>query len=352
MLLTLTTLITYIGVLFIDDASEDAHRLVLTLPTLRLFFVLKTARRVVFAMVPLRTYIGSALALMLIIMYIYAILGVTIFEGQLERVGDPTHRIRVTCFDTIPSAMLTLAQILNGEAWYEVMYAVLNSQHSIYYFVYFVSFVLMETLMLTNLLVGVVLDSTLLFNMNEEETLQERVQHGDQIMELNELEGTYKQVMQERHTDDRSTGAFSGKVNLNSGTASPSCRETVPDEVSNGLFSPNVSFAHVSPSLQLTLKEPGCTFQRPSLLPQLTLKSMIDKANSCQLHTNSTPTPLQLHSYSTPTPLQLHSNSNSTPTPLQLHFFLCRTSRRHASGRIGLSPRHAGLGTSAGGSLL
>ena len=149
MLLTLTTLITYIGVLFIDDASEDAHRLVLTLPTLRLFFVLKTARRVVFAMVPLRTYIGSALALMLIIMYIYAILGVTIFEGQLERVGDPTHRIRVTCFDTIPSAMLTLAQILNGEAWYEVMYAVLNSQHSMYYFVYFVSFVLMETLMLT-----------------------------------------------------------------------------------------------------------------------------------------------------------------------------------------------------------
>ncbi|KAL1515618.1 hypothetical protein AB1Y20_002237 [Prymnesium parvum] len=195
-----STLAVFVTTYLLDDEwGNDARRLGLVLPTVRLFFVLHTARRVVFAMVPLRTYIGSALFLVLIIMWVYAIVGVTMFEGELASVADPAHRVRLTCFDSIPSAMLTLAQILNGEAWNEVMYAVINAHHSIYWLSYFVSFVIIETLMLTNLLVGVVLDSTTWFSMNTEDvTLQEHVGHGQKISELDELEGTYMNIVRER----------------------------------------------------------------------------------------------------------------------------------------------------------
>ena len=46
--------------------EKDFHRVLLVAPTLRLFFVLKSARRIIFVLVPLRTYLISVMVLMLV----------------------------------------------------------------------------------------------------------------------------------------------------------------------------------------------------------------------------------------------------------------------------------------------
>ena len=63
--------------------------LALIVPTLRLFFVLKNTRRVVFVFVPLLPYIASVCGLMLAFVYFMAVLGLTMFEDVLkEALGD------------------------------------------------------------------------------------------------------------------------------------------------------------------------------------------------------------------------------------------------------------------------
>ena len=49
----------------------------------------------------------------------------------------------------------------------QVMYTIMNGKHSFYWSTYFMLYVLLQTLMLTNLLVGVVLDACEWFDMNE-----------------------------------------------------------------------------------------------------------------------------------------------------------------------------------------
>ena len=54
------------------QAERDFHRVLLVIPTLRLFFVLKTARRIIFVLVPLRMYLSSVLVLMLMFNFMAA----------------------------------------------------------------------------------------------------------------------------------------------------------------------------------------------------------------------------------------------------------------------------------------
>ena len=197
------------GLGFTSDANF--FRLFIVLPTIRLFFTLKQARRVPFVLIPLRQYLLSVVALMMLFSYMYAIVGVTLFEGNLNSIAnsvDP-EMVRLASFDTVPSSMLTLTQVLIGEGWHEIMYATMNGKHSWYapfipplaalpsspplatrgrYWAgYFVIFVLMQTLLLTNLLVGVVLDATNGFSIDDERRLQESVLHGDKLIEFDEL---------------------------------------------------------------------------------------------------------------------------------------------------------------------
>ena len=177
------------------DQGADMHRLLLVAPTLRLFFVLKTARRIIFVLVPLRTYLGSVMMLMLIFNIMWATLGVELFEGVFEDISNAidSDAVRLSAFDSVGSAMLTLVQMLVGEGWHSIMYGTMNGHHSWYWAAYFILFVLVQTLLLTNLLVGVVLDSTTGFD--EEFSLQRHVMHGDLLDELDELKESYASVL-------------------------------------------------------------------------------------------------------------------------------------------------------------
>ena len=81
--------------------------------------------------------------------------------------------VRLSSFDNVGSAMLTLMQVLIGEGWHDIMFATMNGRHSWYWAIPFLIFVLVQTLLLTNLLVGVILDSTT--NFEEEDSLQRQV---------------------------------------------------------------------------------------------------------------------------------------------------------------------------------
>ena len=50
--------------------EADLHRVLLVLPTLRLFFTLKQARRIPFVLIPLRSYLGAVVVLMFIFNFI------------------------------------------------------------------------------------------------------------------------------------------------------------------------------------------------------------------------------------------------------------------------------------------
>lgn len=112
--------------------ADDFHRLLLTLPTLRNFFTLKQARRVPFMLIPLRSYLGSVLALMVTFNFMWAILGVTMFEDVYPSIAEAldTSVVRVSSFQTVASSMLALMQVLIGEGWQDLMFAAMNGKHS------------------------------------------------------------------------------------------------------------------------------------------------------------------------------------------------------------------------------
>jgi hypothetical protein len=230
-------------------ADADLHRVVLIFPAVRLFFTLKQARRVFFVLIPLRKYLGSVLMLMLIFNFMYAQLGEQLFAGELKVVAAAidTDAVRLNSFDTLASSMLTLVQILVGEGWDDIMYAVMNMKHSWYWALYFLVYVIVQTLLLTSLLVGVVLDSTSGFSIEEESSLQQTVLYGEQLRELAELDEmrhsfASRGLMSEASPKTPANGLFVGPSDLlvghrNDNGRRASLATTVsPQDPSPGMF--------------------------------------------------------------------------------------------------------------------
>merc|ERR1712096_258762 len=104
-----------------------------------------------FAFVPLRVYIAATLGLMTLVTFSFAVIGHSFFEDVLHAVADRTEITRADAFDSVGGAMLSLVQITVGEGWHEIMYVIMNGKHSFYWSIYFMLYVLIETLMMTNL---------------------------------------------------------------------------------------------------------------------------------------------------------------------------------------------------------
>ena len=78
----------------------------------------------------------SVIGLMAAFLGAWAILGVSLFEGLVEEaLQDNVGRIGF--FDSHGEAMITLVQMLMGEGWHEVTFAVLNARGSFVIFWYF-----------------------------------------------------------------------------------------------------------------------------------------------------------------------------------------------------------------------
>lgn len=95
--------------------------------------------------IPSMSYVALLLS---VLFYAYAVLGVSLFGGS-----DPQH------FGTLGSAALTLFQVVTLEGWAEIMRAQIAGPAGMTAAVsYFVSFILLGTMITLNLLIGVIVN--------------------------------------------------------------------------------------------------------------------------------------------------------------------------------------------------
>jgi len=126
--------------------SLSALRALRVLRVLRLISSIPSMRKVVESLLRAVPGISSVAALILIIMYVGAVIGVRLF-------GD-THP---QFFGSLGTALLTLFQVLTVEGWPDIQRSIME-QHP-YAWLYFVPFLLIATFVILNLFVGVIVDS-------------------------------------------------------------------------------------------------------------------------------------------------------------------------------------------------
>jgi voltage-gated sodium channel len=160
-----------IALVFILMPFGDGHfaavlRMIRVLRTLRLITVIPRLQLIVSSLLrslPSMFYVGL---LLFLLFYVYAVIGVFLFRDN-----DPTH------FGDLPTSLLTLFRVVTLEDWTDVMYTQMYG-HDVFPaefdrgagdpepharpfvgMLYFVSFVLLGTIIVLNLVIGVILSS-------------------------------------------------------------------------------------------------------------------------------------------------------------------------------------------------
>lgn len=122
-------------------------RLVRTLRLLRLVTALPRLQLLVGALLKSMSAMGYVTLLLALIFYIYAVIGIHLF-GQ----HAPAQ------FGSLSTALLSLFQMITLDAWSELYHAARGSA-PIAAAVYFVSFILLGTMIMLNLFIGVIMSS-------------------------------------------------------------------------------------------------------------------------------------------------------------------------------------------------
>jgi len=121
-------------------------RLVRLLRVLRLLSTLPSLQMMVAALVHSIPRIGQMALLASLLFYVYAVAGTTLF-GRI----DPEH------WGSLHIALLSLFRTLTLEDWTDLMYTAMEAYP--WAWVYFVSFVLLATFIIFNMLIGIILNS-------------------------------------------------------------------------------------------------------------------------------------------------------------------------------------------------
>jgi len=169
-------------------------RLARVLRTLRLITALPRLQLIVGTLIRSVPAIAYIVFLLLLLFYVYAVLGVFLWRDN-----DPVH------FGDLPSAMLTLFSVVTLEGWVDLMYTQMRgseamglvnttalpmrpSAQPVLGAIYFVSFVLLGTMVMLNLFIGVIVNS--MEETRAERTREKAEQSGEAAweQELAELE--------------------------------------------------------------------------------------------------------------------------------------------------------------------
>lgn len=133
---------------FVPGVRENATllRLVRLLRIVRVVSVLPDVRVLIRGMVSALPPIGSMGVLALLFLYVYGMLGWILFGDEMpERWGD------------IGDAMLTLFTVFTLEGWNEVLYEAMDVHP--WAWLFFVSFVLLASLLVVNILIAVIINA-------------------------------------------------------------------------------------------------------------------------------------------------------------------------------------------------
>eukprot|EP00736_Rhodelphis_marinus_P007553 Rmarinus@m.2984 len=141
----------------INFADADYTRVILALPTLRILCVFEGTRSVVFGVFIALPGAAALLSLLLLIMYLFAVMGSIFFAGAYEGVTD--YDVPGATFDSMEKAFTTLFQMMGGDSWSTIMFAAVDATSSYLPILYFVGYVCVVTLLFSNLLIGVICDA-------------------------------------------------------------------------------------------------------------------------------------------------------------------------------------------------
>ncbi len=127
-------------------SSFRVFRILRTLRALRLITQLERLRIIVQAIIDSIPNVSWASVLLLIIFYIFAIMGTTLY-GQ----DFPVE------FGSLPKSMFTLFQIMTLEAWADIARDIMTKYPLAW--IYFISFILVSSFIVMNVIVGVVVNA-------------------------------------------------------------------------------------------------------------------------------------------------------------------------------------------------
>ena len=81
------------------------------LPIARMFSVVESTRGLVFGLAHVLPTCLSLFIVLLVVCYSYALVGLLLFQGRLDKLPDSIYSMRDTNFNTMPNAMLTVLQV-------------------------------------------------------------------------------------------------------------------------------------------------------------------------------------------------------------------------------------------------
>ena len=146
------------------ESNQDSVRFVVTFPALRIFSTIKRTRTLVFTLLTLLPQIGTVMAVMLVVLFLYGVLGVWFFHDEYEVLQEDAPAGQ---FNSLSDSLLTLFQLLVGEGWHDVMYASIRAKRGFGVGWYFVTFIIIVSLLFVNVFIGIILDAFMsLFRRN------------------------------------------------------------------------------------------------------------------------------------------------------------------------------------------
>jgi voltage-gated sodium channel len=159
-------------------ANATLLRVIRLLRVVRIVSVLPELRVLIRGMLGSLPPIGSMGVLAVLLIYVYGMLGWILFgDEDPERWGD------------IGDAMLTLFTVLTLEGWNDVLYAA-QEIHS-WSWVYFISFVLLASVLLINILIAIIINS-----MEDAREAEREEERRHLIEEAEEAGGTYDEQVE------------------------------------------------------------------------------------------------------------------------------------------------------------
>ena len=168
------------SVLPVHSEAASVFRLVRVLRALRLLKAVPGLQVVVLGMIRSVGSLGYVSLILCIHFYIYGLAGIKLFGTM-----DPLH------FGSLSEVVLTLFQVVTLEGWVDVMRGLIAAGASQWVTaIYFVSFILIGTMVIMNLVIGVIINGMM---ESQKELLADVARdnfiHDGVIREMNQLEG-------------------------------------------------------------------------------------------------------------------------------------------------------------------
>lgn len=141
------------------SSADRLTRVGLVLPVLRLFSVVHSTRQLVFGLLVRLPSYAPLLVAMVTALFLYAVVGCWLFGGLLTALPQDVYSSQRANFNSMDSALTTLAQLLVGEGWHDIMFGAFDALASLWPAAYFLSFIALNTLLFSSIFVGIVCDT-------------------------------------------------------------------------------------------------------------------------------------------------------------------------------------------------